>query len=86
MPLDTITRQRFNRRGLHKKVKALETADAGFAPLVIPTYTVANKPTAVGNTGKLIRVSNGATGSPCLAVSDGTTWNRVLIGAAVAAS
>ena len=56
---------------------------AAKAPLVIPTYTVATVPAAAGNAGLLIRVSDGAAGSPCLAVSDNTHWNRVLIGAAV---
>lgn len=56
--------------------------------LVLPTSTVAGLTAypAASHTGKMIRVSNGAAGSPCLAVSDGTTWNRVLVGAAVAAA
>ena len=62
--------------------KAVESA------LVIPASTVAGLTgyPAASNTGKILRVSNGAAGSPCLAVSDGTTWNRVLIGAAVSAT
>lgn len=54
--------------------------------LTIPTYTVATVPAAAGNAGQMIRVSNGAAGQPCLAVSDGTNWLRVLVGAAVATS
>jgi len=43
------------------------------------TFTVANAPSAVGRSGALIYVSNGASGSPCLAVSDGTVWKQVAI-------
>ena len=38
------------------------------------SYTVANLPTAKGRKGALVYVSNGSTGSPCIAVSDGTNW------------
>lgn len=60
--------------------------NAGCAPAVIPTFTVAAMPSAAQYPRQLIHVSNGASGSPCLAVSDGTNWNRVLIGAAVSAT
>ena len=53
---------------------------------VIPTSTTAGVPPAATNAGKLIRVSEGDTGNPGLAVSDGTHWNRVVIGAAIASS
>jgi len=49
-------------------------------------FTVATVPDAASNEGKMIYVSNGAAGSPCLAYSDGTNWLRVLLGAAVAAA
>lgn len=52
----------------------------------LDTYAVAGLPAASLHTGKLVYVSNGASGSPCLAYSNGTSWLRVLIGAAVAAS
>ena len=49
--------------------------------LQLPSYTVANA-TALGNvaTGQMIYVSNGASGSPCLAVYSGGTWKQVAIG------
>jgi hypothetical protein len=40
----------------------------------LPTYTVANAPSAAGLTGTLIYVSNGLAGDPCVAVSNGTNW------------
>jgi hypothetical protein len=54
--------------------------------LTLQPYTVATLPPAAGNTGRLISVSNGAAGQPCLAFSNGTAWVRVLLGAAVATS
>ena len=52
----------------------------------LEVYTVATVPAAASHTGKLIYVSNGAAGSPCLAYSNGTSWLRCLLGVAVAAS
>lgn len=52
----------------------------------LEVYTVATVPTAASHTGKIIYVSNGAAGSPCLAYSNGTSWLRILLGVAVAAS
>ena len=49
-------------------------------------YAVAGLPAAAANRGKLVYVSNGASGAPCLAYSNGTNWLRVLLGAAVAIS
>jgi hypothetical protein len=54
--------------------------------LALQPYTVATLPPAAGNVGRLISVSNGAAGQPCLAYSNGTAWLRVLLGAAVAAA
>jgi len=36
--------------------------------------------------GKIIYVSNGASGAACLAYSNGIAWLRVLLGAAVSAT
>jgi hypothetical protein len=49
--------------------------------LQLPSYTVAQA-TALGNvaTGQVIYVSNGASGSPCLAVYTGGAWKQVAIG------
>lgn len=41
---------------------------------VLPAYTVATAPSAVGQTGVIIYVSNGLAGAPTVAVSDGTNW------------
>jgi hypothetical protein len=52
-------------------------SDNGFVGVLTPpTYTVASAPTAVGNTGSIIYVSNGAAGSPVIAFSNGTNWLR----------
>jgi hypothetical protein len=51
----------------------------------LPTYTVANAPSAAGLTGTLIYVSNGAGGSPIIAFSDGTNWKRSDTGATISA-
>lgn len=41
------------------------------------SYTVATAPTAASQgAGCVIFLSDGAAGSPCLAVSDGTNWLR----------
>jgi hypothetical protein len=39
-------------------------------------YTVANAPAASKYPRGLIYLSNGAAGSPCLAISNGTNWLR----------
>ena len=53
----------------------------------LPTYTVANAPSAsAAGAGTIVYVSNGAAGSPILAFSDGTNWKRSDTGATIAAS
>lgn len=52
----------------------------------LQSSTVAALPAASQNTGRLIYVTNGAAGSPCLAYSNGTSWLRILLGAAVSAT
>lgn len=54
--------------------------------MAMSSYTVASVPSAAGHAGRLIYVSNGAAGSPCLAYSNGTSWLRILLGTAVAAT
>lgn len=54
--------------------------------ITLTSYTVATVPTAVGSTGTLIYVSNGAAGSPVVAFSDNTNWLRVDTLAAISAS
>lgn len=65
-------------------------SDNGFVGSVtgavqVPEYTVANAPSASGETGTIIYVSNGAAGSPIIAFSDGTNWKRSDTGATIAA-
>ena len=52
----------------------------------LATYTVATLPAAATHTNRLIVVSNGNAGAPCLAWSNGTSWLRIVPGAAVATS
>lgn len=52
----------------------------------LDSFAVAGLPAAASHTGKMVYVSNGAAGSPCLAYSNGTDWLRVVLGAAVAAA
>jgi hypothetical protein len=50
----------------------------------LSTYTVATLPSAAAHRNRLIMVSNGNAGAPCVAVSNGTAWLRIVPGAAVA--
>jgi hypothetical protein len=56
------------------------------AALVLSTYTVASLPPAASYPGRQVWVTNGAGGAPCLAVSNGTAWLRIVPGAAVNAT
>ena len=64
------------------------TSNNGFiGDIVVPTYTVANAPSAsAAGAGTVVFVSNGAGGSAILAFSDGTNWKRYDTGATIAAS
>lgn len=62
------------------------TGVASLAPFILPIYTVGTLPAAGAFNGATVRVSNGDAGAPCLATSDGTSWKRVPLGAAVAVS
>ena len=56
-------------------------------PPLLPSTTVAAAPSAAtAGAGAAIYVSDGDSGSPCLAVSDGTTWRRIALGAAISAT
>ena len=48
--------------------------------------TVATLPAASSCLGQVAYVSNGAAGAPCAAISDGTNWKVIALGATVAAS
>jgi len=64
------------------------TATSGFVgDIKLPTYTVANAPSAAtAGAGTIVYVSNGAGGSPCVAISDGTNWKRPDTGGTIASS
>ncbi len=50
--------------------------------ITLENYTVSSAPTN-GTTGRIIYVSNGDSGSPCLAVDNGTNWKIVALGATI---
>lgn len=54
--------------------------------LPLNEYTVATVPAAAANEGRLIYVSDGATGNPCLAYSNGADWLQIALGAAITAA
>lgn len=67
---------RFGQIGSKSLVKAM----------ALPEYTVATVPPPAEYRNRLISVTDGAAGSPCIAFSNGSAWLRVLLGAAVAAA
>ena len=65
--------------------RTTHVVDVG-GPVRLKSYTVANAPSAsAAGTGAMIYVSNGDAGSPCLAVSDGSDWKRIPLGAPTSA-
>ena len=54
----------------------LRSIDVFAGAVTLPTFTVANAPSAVNLAGTIIYVSNGAAGQPTLAFSNGTNWLR----------
>ena len=57
---------------------------SGSQSLRLPTYTTAVAQSLANLTpGQVIYVSDGDTGSPCLAVYDGTDWRTVSLGAPI---
>lgn len=53
----------------------------------VPTHTVENAPSAsAAGAGTIIYVTDGASGSPILAFSDGTDWKRSDTGATISAT
>ena len=51
----------------------------------LENYTVSTAPTN-GTAGRVIYVSDGDGGIPCLAVDNGTNWLRINLGSAVSAT
>ena len=56
------------------------------APFELESYTVAGAPAASSHANKIIYVSNGDAGSPCLAASNGTNWLRISLGSTISAT
>lgn len=54
--------------------------------MTLAKYTVATLPAAAGHEGRQIWVTNGNAGAPCIAISNGTAWLRIIPGTAVAAT
>ena len=53
----------------------------------LPSANTANTNVVTSTSaGQLAFVTDGATGQPCLAVHNGTSWLRVVLGAAIASS
>jgi hypothetical protein len=63
---------------------AVQTLLNAKQPLTGNTFAIAELPAAASNVGRCVYCTDGDTGSPCLAISDGTDWLRVTLGAAVA--
>ena len=53
------------------------------ANVQLPVYTVAQTANISATTGQVIYVSNGDSGSPCLAVYSAGAWKRVALGATI---
>jgi hypothetical protein len=69
---------------------AFIAADAVVAAAAQPrtgnTFNVAGLPNATLNVGRCVYVTNGSAGAACAAISDGTNWKVVAIGATVSAT
>ncbi|PSJ60753.1 hypothetical protein [Pseudaminobacter soli (ex Li et al. 2025)] len=66
--------------GSRSQRKAFATAEA------LASYAVAALPDAAKSAGQMVYCSNGASGQPCLAYSNGTSWLRITLGTAVSAT
>ena len=66
----------------------LPEIDAGLEakqPRAGNSFEIATVPDADVNDGRVIYVSDGSEGSPCAAISDGTNWKVLALGATIAA-
>jgi hypothetical protein len=64
----------------------LKLDNNSFGAKTLNSYAVSAVPSASLYSGGLIHCTNGDAGNPCLAVSDGTNWKRVALGATISAS
>lgn len=80
--------RRISLQQLLEFVQANLDSDAG-GPFTLASYTVAELASdypASAHANAVVYCVNGDAGSPCLAVSNGTNWLRIALGAAVAAA
>ena len=66
-------------------MNSVADADFPLSPNLQP-FTVANVPAAADWKFRMIWVTNGNAGAACVAVSDGTNWKVIALGATIAAS
>lgn len=66
-------------------VQAALTSDAS-GPFKLASYSVAELPSALANPAAVVYCTNGNSGVACLAVSNGVSWLRIALGAAVSAT
>lgn len=52
--------------------------------ITLPSYSVASLP-AAGTAGRIVYCTDGDASNPCLAVDDGSYWDRVVLGNPVSA-
>ncbi len=78
MSLNPLRRGRSGSRAINEQTAALDAVVRG------TTFTVATVPSAAANIGRIIYMSNGNAGDPCAAISNGTNWKVIAIGANVA--
>lgn len=57
--------------------------DDTLEPIPLKSYLLADLPSAVANPYAMVYCLNGDAGSACVAVSDGTNWKVVALGATV---
>jgi len=62
------------RGNMNDLTKVLSQLAQPTVPVPLATYAVAGLPAAADYTGCIAYCSNGAGGSPCVVVSDGTNW------------
>ena len=89
----TVTRNITAATGVELNPAVLNTL--GLPTVVVPSisatsvtlenFTVSNLPTN-GTTGRIVFVSDGDGGDPCLAVDNGTNWLRINLGSAVSST
>lgn len=62
---------------------AANAVSATKQPLTGNSFAVAGLPAANANVGRVVYCTNGSAGAPCAAISDGTNWKVIAIGATV---